>query len=253
MFAQLIHVLQPSLLLCLMLFSPIGQAATLNIATIMLVPMGMQEGSRESGILYDIANEVAETAGFVPNNVILPFPRAARNIIAGKSDMTIMFTNKLILGHSVEGPPVMTLRNVIIGTAEHEYFNLEELRGKTVGSIRSASYDAVFDQDKAILKYELTEYDQIIKMLLANRLDAIIGVETSILHTLKMLKIPRGKLGRPLVLNKKKPRLQFSNNLSKPDRKHLEEALFKMNQSGRIQAIVDKYTKQSCCQVAPGS
>ena len=154
-----------------------------------------------------------------------------------------MFTNKLIEGLCVEGPPVMIVKNVIVGTAEHEYFSLAELRGKTVGSIRSASYDNVFEQDRAILKYELTEYDQIIKMLLANRLDAIIGVELSILHTLKILKIPRSKLGRPLVLNKKKPRLQFSNNVSAPHRKRLEEALFTLNQSGRIQAIVDKYTR----------
>ncbi len=68
----------------LILFASQAMAEVLNIMTLGLPPYGYLDKGRPAGLSYDIANKLAEEAGYTSKNIIAPLVRAVQDIASGK-------------------------------------------------------------------------------------------------------------------------------------------------------------------------
>jgi ABC-type amino acid transport substrate-binding protein len=61
------------------------------------------------------------------------------------------------------------------GQSTKGFSHLNELANKVVGQVRGTTYSDEFSKNESIIKYEVSNYDEGLKMLSQGRLDAFIG------------------------------------------------------------------------------
>jgi ABC-type amino acid transport substrate-binding protein len=240
------------LIYCLFIFSFILLSGTsfadseeLSIATIQVAPFGFfTEDEKSTGLLYDMANLIAEAAGFSYVNRIVPFARMIAELESGESDFSIFFLSKKNEKAALQVAPLFPIENVILGLKGTTIKSLEELHGKTVAIVRGARYDDAFDADTAIIKYETKDYHHSVRMVIHKRLEAMIGPKIGLLFTAKQMGSSADSFGEPLVLNTKDAWLQFSRK--KADKKkmdRLKAASEQLLKDNTISGLIDKYVR----------
>ena len=175
----------------------------LPIAIVDLPPWVIHDTShRPHGIFVDLARQLAETTELLLLPVSVPYARALALLRSGQAAM--MFAYDTTRLHSVADalPPIAREDVLLIGRAKKPFASLSELRGSVVGHLRGTKYDPGFIADPAIIKYESNSYEQVLKMLLLGRLDAIVAPHTPLFYTMEKMGIPREQLGSALILSR---------------------------------------------------
>jgi polar amino acid transport system substrate-binding protein len=218
-------------------------ARELNIDTIEIYPFGyIGADGNNTGMIYEIGNIIAKTAGFTYTNRLRPYPRTIVDLKNGNADFIIRYSNPELLKESLPVTPILGFNSIIIGKVGHNFKSLNDLQGKMIGVIRGGVFSDKSFEDKAILKYEVKDYEQSFNMLLANKLDAIIGSTIGLNSTAKKMKIAKTQLGLPLMLEKKYFILFLSKKKADPQTIiALKNAVEKLNKSTVISKIVEKY------------
>ncbi len=116
----------------------------------------------------------------------------------------------------------------------------EDLKGKEILIHTGKSYFDRFDNDSSLRKYPVSDYDQAIKMIHANRSDVLIIPEREGDYLMKQLGIRLKKSpylikGRNsfITISKKSPILALQ--------KKIEESLIQMDRDGTTEKILDRY------------
>ena len=223
-----------------------AQSKTLNIATIDVAPFGFYTADNQpSGMMYEISNLIAEEAGIAYTNKILPYARTPYALKVGDSDFVLRYTNQQLSEEALQVVSVVPMQNIIVGLASNRYESLSDLHGKTVASVRGAVFDKKFTADTKIFKTDTNDYDQALKMLFNKRLSGVIGSRVGIYYTVHKLNYSYDQLGEPLLLNTKHFWLHFSKvNADQETIVKLKAATLKLQESGLINKIVDKYMGQ---------
>jgi polar amino acid transport system substrate-binding protein len=216
---------------------------SIRIVTPEMPPFGFYtEDKKSSGILYEISNQIAEEAGFSYSNRIVPFARLIWELESGMADFGIFLVSKENEKIAIKVAPIIPLENIVVGMKGMTIPSLESLHGKKVATVRGAKYDEAFTQDDAIKKYETSNYEQSIKMLVNHRFDAMIGPAMGLYFTAKRLGYSRNNFGVPLVLNTKDTWLQYS--ITTADQKKiqvLKKAVERLAKKNLFQDIISKY------------
>lgn len=217
----------------------------LKIATILGPPWGfMGSDGHPTGMMYEIGNRIAEVAGLRYTNSLVPYPRTAADIENGSADMTIRFGNDQMTRGAVPAGVVVSMPVILVGPSGKNYSKLSELRGKTVGVVRTSKYVEQFDTDNAIQKYPVNDYVTMAKMLAMRRLDAGVGSSMGLFYGAYMAGVKPDDIGVPLVLGSNDFILFVSKKTAKPETtRALKEALDKLSASGEIKQIMSKYSK----------
>lgn len=176
-------------------------AETLNIVTLDLPPYGYVEKGVRMGLNYDLGNELARAAGLEPENRIVPLARGIEDISSGRADIIIMFPNPEINSYGVNLGEVLPMETVIVGRAGTVLRTLRDVRGKTLATVRGAKYDDRVSKKSGIILYPTDSYEQSLKMLLAGRVDAVIGPNLGLYSTARKMNVPKQALCEPLVLS----------------------------------------------------
>ena len=135
-----------------------SEAKSLRIVTIAVEPFGMVDGAgHESGIVYDIANRLAEESGLEAENSIVPYPRAVAMIESGEADLLISLVNTSLKATAIAR--ISFVENVVIGRSNDHYRAIEDLHGKGVAAVRGAEYDKRISTDPRIKKYAVNSYE----------------------------------------------------------------------------------------------
>ncbi|MGF1742741.1 transporter substrate-binding domain-containing protein [Vibrio profundum] len=225
----------------------ITQAKTLKISTVELVPVGFKnEHNQPSGLLYDIANAIADNAQLPYVNTLKPYPRILLELESGTADISMLYPNKRLKGKVVNIAKIFTDSNVIVARPEFTIRSLTDLHGKKVATIRNAHYSSEFDSDVNITKVSVNNYNQGIRLLLHGRVDAIIGALGSISYELKTMDTKWDAFGQPYVLNTKTVWMQMSSK--NYDRKLVDKLISSINtlkQQGVLKEIIVKYTGET--------
>ncbi len=211
------------LLLCFIFFSGYLSAPlqsqenkTLQIRTISISPYGITSEGKFSGIYYDLANTLAREAGYNVSHAIYPYARIIHELKYGKTDLTIMFKYKELEDHVTYIAPLPSLKNVVIGLKESHFPSIQSLKYKKIAYLRGAKFSDEIDNDADVLKTPIRDFDQGISMLLAKRVDAIIGPLDPITMAFNNLKItgklPEPTLGLPLIVSERTPWIQLSKH-----------------------------------------
>ena len=186
------------------------QPKQLKISTLDFPPYAINDGLKPRGIYYDTANRLAREAGFRSNNTITPYARIKSELKSGQTDMTIMFKYQDLEDHVIYVAPLKSLKVVVLALNGTTFKNTASLKGKKIAYLRGANFSPVIDNDPDILKHRTADFLQGVKMLMAGRVDAIIGPMAPIISA--AVNVDRGEslFGEPLMLTEKTPWVQIS-------------------------------------------
>ena len=215
----------------------------LKIDTIQMPPFGFYtENGKETGLLYDISNLIAEKAGFSYKNRIVPLARLLKELEHGSADFGIFLYSEKNNRIVIPVLPLFPLKNVVISAKGVKFESLESLHGKSVAKVREAVYDEAFEEDTLIKKYDVNNYEDGIRMLLKNRMDGMIGPEMGLFFAAKKAGYSLEDFDEPLLLNTKDAWLQFSKTAG-TDKKinAVKSAAEELLKDGTIQKYIEKY------------
>ena len=216
---------------------------TIEIRTIGIPPYGIEDQHGQSGIYYDTANLLAKEAGYKVNNHIYPYARIINELKAGQTDMTIMFKYKELDGHVTYVAPLPVLKTVVIGRKNTTFDSIDSLKGKTLAYLRGAKFSDAIDNNTEITKQVTDDFTQGIKMLMFDRVDAVIGPLEPILNAAKNMNYEEDIFGAPLVVDERTPWVQISKKSSTKVSPDTLKAVYQsIQQRGDLEAIRQKYS-----------
>lgn len=218
-------------------------AAVLKVVIFALVPFGMLDvAGQPAGVAVELQKALAQESGLPMAIQLVPYPRAIAMVAAGDADLVFSFQNQQLQAHAHTLGMIASGDVVVVGRAGSRYGSRADLRGKKLGHIRGAHYDAQLQSDPAIARYEAVSYEQMVKMLVEGRFDAVLGARLSILHTLRLLGMPRGRLGPELVVGRRDMLVHYANKRYDPQiAARLERALAAMRARGTAAALMKPY------------
>ncbi|WP_377705666.1 substrate-binding periplasmic protein [Pseudoduganella sp. UC29_71] len=218
-------------------------AKPLKVVIFALVPYGMPDAAGQpSGVLVELQKQLAQESGLPMEMQLVPYPRAMAMVAAGDADLVFSFPNQQLQQHARALGAIASGDVVVIGRAGSRYATAADLRGKKLAHIRGALYDAQLQSDPGIGRYEAISYEQMVKMLLEGRFDAVLGARLSILHTLRLLGVPREKLGPELAVGKRDILVHYADQRYDPQvAARLERALAAMRARGAAAALLKPY------------
>ncbi len=203
---------------------------------------GMEQQGQTSGIFVDVMRELSRASGIPIAASMAPKVRGQAMLQTGGADLMIGFDNAELQAHARRVALVASFDVGIVARAGVRLKTLSDLRGKTVGQMRSADYSAAYAQDEAILKYSTNTMAQIVKMLELGRVDAAIGVRESLYYAIRSEGIAPERIGDFLPLESRQAWLHYSKasyNAATADK--LAAALERMRAAGTIAAIIQHY------------
>ncbi|MBI9078575.1 MAG: transporter substrate-binding domain-containing protein [Pseudodesulfovibrio sp.] len=219
-------------------------ADTLRIVTVSLPPYGYTDKGKDTGLSYELCNLIAHQAGFESENRIVPLSRAMEDIATNKADMILMLTNPKISTCATHLGQLLDVETIILGRADSRYRSLKDVRGKTVATVRDAKYDARISKENGFILYPTTNYSQSLKMLLAKRVDAIIGPKLGLYYTARMNNYPRQAFGDPLILSTTKASIFISDKTTDNVSKRISAAMTKIRNNGSAHRLMEEYASQ---------
>jgi ABC-type amino acid transport substrate-binding protein len=239
---------KPSLLFFLASTFVLGNFASLwaqdlKIETINVAPFGfLDQNGKPTGISYEMANMIAQESGLSYANTITPYARTVVDLEYGTASFVIRFVNPEILKNSVQVASVIAMPTIIVGLSDAPFKSLADLHGKTVGVLRGGSFDEAFSNDALIKKYEVDNYNTMMKLLVAKRIDAALGSSIGLYYEAKNLDISKSQLGKPLILNVQENIINFSRKVFDPKIvEKLKNATQALKDQNKLIPIVNKY------------
>jgi polar amino acid transport system substrate-binding protein len=161
---------------------------------------GRDTHGRATGVVVDMAQLLASASGLAIDTSALPYARAATMLAHGQMDLMLAFDTGALAGLP---PPLATIGSediIIVGRRGSNYHALDDLCGRTVGHLRRATFFPAFANAACLLRYEVNSYEQGLRMLAVGRIDAMLGVRSTIDYAVAQARIDAGSLGTPLVL-----------------------------------------------------
>ncbi|QTN29769.1 transporter substrate-binding domain-containing protein [Rhodoferax sp. AJA081-3] len=142
---------------------PAVQAKELRIVTIESAPFGFVGPDRQpTGMMYEIGNLIATEAGFTYSNQLTPYARSAHAVVHGDADFVLRYSSAELAAAAIPVTGVLRLPTIVVGKPASRFESLADLHGKTVGTPRGGRFDASFEADTAILKYQVADYSQML-------------------------------------------------------------------------------------------
>lgn len=219
---------------------------TVEIRTIRLSPYGVKEGNYLSGLYYDMANLIVSNAGYSPNNKVYPYARILKEIKHGKIDLTIMFRHPALYGYVDYIGSLPSKNTVVIGLQGKSFKSIADLSGKKITQLRGGQYNNQIDNDKSIEKHMVNTYSLGVKMLIAGRVDAMLGTMTAIKRTVFELERKENikiNLSAPLIVDIRTPWIQLSQKSSEYiEIEKLKKSFLQLEKQGVFNMLDAKYT-----------
>lgn len=211
-------------------------------------PFSYFEGDEKKGFSIDVINYIKANSKYDFEYVTQPWSRALSNLEFGNVDLI------LTLFSSPEREEIYHIIQPSYGFEANQLFSLvdttikfdgrlQQLSSYSIGTKRAYSYGKAFDQADYIKKYEAISEDVLLKILLARRVDAIIGnpfminrvaIKENITTKIKSI-VPYASLTPVhLALTKKREDSQEIKN-------NLESVLKQLKASLYYQQLLEKY------------
>lgn len=202
----------------------------------------LDANGRKSGLFVEALELIARDSQHQIEITIAPYARAIAMLRSGEADLMISTSNSAVAETAEPMGMLWTTEVIAIGRSGLKLDGLQDLRGRTVGMLRGSDYGAAFLDDHEFRKHEITDQLQGIRMLLEGRLDASIGTRLAVFHSMRLLGVPRARLGGTLAVQSREIHLHLS-------RHHFDEALatelrrvvHELRSSGKADALLAKY------------
>ncbi|MET0319410.1 MAG: transporter substrate-binding domain-containing protein [Duganella sp.] len=161
---------------------------------------GRNDQGRPAGVVVDMARLLATASGTAIDTIALPYARAAAMLAHGKVDLMLAIDTGTLAGLPAPLDMLGGEDIVIVGRHGSGYRSLDDLCGRTVGHLRRATFIPAFANAGCLRRYEVNSYEQGLRMLMLQRLDAMLGVRSTIDYVVGQQRMDAGGFGAPLVL-----------------------------------------------------
>lgn len=143
-------------------------------------PFNFIDNNRRTGFSVDVLNYFQRHSNFKFEFIVVPWPRALFLLEKGKVDLVLTLfktPEREKIYHFIEPAYASESSQLFTLKDRNIDFNgqLEQLTPYTVGTVREYSYGYAFDNAKFINKPQALTEDNLVKLLLGNRVDMIIG------------------------------------------------------------------------------
>jgi polar amino acid transport system substrate-binding protein len=177
--------------------------APLRMAVMDQMPWaGRDAQGRPAGVVVDMARLLAAASGVAIDTIAVPYARATAMLAGGKVDLMLAFDTGTVAGMPAPLDMLGGEDIVILGRHGSSYRSLDDLCGCTVGHLRRATFIPAFANAACLRRYEVNSYEQGLRMLALQRLDAMLGVRSTIDYVVSQQRMDAGDFGAPLVLTR---------------------------------------------------
>lgn len=220
-----------------------AMAKELRIVTIESAPFGfVGKDGKPTGMMYEIGNLIATEAGFTYTNQITPYARSAHMVARGDADFVLRYRSTELAEGAIPVAGVLSLPTIVVGKPALKCRSLADLRGKVVGTPRGGRFDDAFDAESEIQKYQVSDYSQMLKMLMNDRIDAALGSSIGLFYNAYLLGIKKEQFGKPLVLSTQTFELHFSKKTADDETiAALRAAVARLKSRNEVRKVVDRY------------
>ena len=231
----------PALVLSLLLALP-AQARKLKIETIRTDPFGYEDSRGKGGMMYEIGNLIADTAGLEYDNRVVPYARTVLSLREGTADMVLRFNNEELGTVALQVTPVVGMQTVILTRAGMPVNSLADLHGKLLAVVRSFPVDKRISDDRAIRTYVTDSNEHSVRMLFAGRVDAVLGSDVGMYGAANTLGYASSKFAAPLKLDVREFWLHYSRKTADETTiKTLKTTVEKLQRQGAFTRIQQNY------------
>jgi len=213
----------------------------LRIVTVELGACGHMEGGRPAGFCFELGNTLAREAGLEPDNRLVPLARGMEEVSTRKADMIITLPGDRIAGQVEDIGPVQSIIMVAWARVETPLRDARDMAGKTVAVVRGARQE--FDRAKELhfIPFPCKNYELGFKMLMAGRVDAVLGPLQWLVETARRINLNRRFLGQPLAVGRDFMHVYVSVSVPEAVRGRLRKALNRLVEDGTVARLRERY------------
>jgi len=171
----------------------------LKIGVINIPPFGIAEDLKH-GIHYDFISKLLSKMKIRFDIDFYPYSRAVNSIENGTLDLSIFFKRD-DPGNMIEVCKTFGFENLIL--SKNKVNSIANLEMRSVAIIRNAKYESNFDKNSKIKKIQTENYVQSLKLLILNRVDAVIIPAPAYYFYKKSMELDKNDVKLQFVLNKK--------------------------------------------------
>jgi len=225
----------------LVLLATPAAAESLRIITVSLAPYGYLEHGRIVGLSHEVGMAIAQETGYEPSEILGSLSRGVHDLSTGEGDILIMIPTSEVEGVGINLGPMASVEIVAMGRVRQPLRSVEDVRGKTVAVVRKARYDERMSKANGMNEFPVDDYAYSLKMLMAQRVDFVLGPRLGLFSAARQLKLPRKAFGKPLMLATMQACLFVSPHASLEKIEKIKQARNRLLENGAIQQILDKY------------
>ncbi|MDE1714799.1 substrate-binding periplasmic protein [Chromobacterium amazonense] len=203
-----------------------------------------RDGSSAQGLDVELVSAVMRETGTPFRISLLPWERVKLQLAQKEAVAGFVFTGTAERRAQYElVGPLRTGQTVFITLAQSRlryWRDLSDLKPYLIGQVHGYSYETDFDKADLERDQHATTPRQLVSMLLAGRVDVIVGDKTQLLYFIQQLQAENQVrvLSKPLV---EMPRyVAFAKG--DPRARQFEAALRKLQQNGQLQAIQQRWS-----------
>lgn len=229
------------LTLLMVFFAVPAESGELRIMDLALAPYSYEEDGRVRGLLHDLGDALAREAGMTPRGRLVRLVRAVEELSMGRADLVLMLPTEAVMKVADDLGPIFGLETVAIGRRGANFRTVEALRGRTVAAIRGARYDARISAENGIIVSPAQNYLHAFKMLLGNRVDAVIGPRFGLMFTVREAGLPADRFDEPLSLSTVQVCVFVAKRSGPELAERLRKALARLRSNGTVEAVLARY------------
>jgi len=150
--------------------------------------------------VVDLFSKVAEASGITFSTLRVPYAREVLMLENGTIDLAVALKTQVMERIAA---PLVTLgpeEVILVSRPTARISSVSDLHGKVVAILRYSDYYPDIIEDPQVKKYPIISYELGLKMLLGARVDAVIGLRTSLSHAMGRLNLSQDQLGKIMVL-----------------------------------------------------
>lgn len=229
------------LLVILMLACTRAQAEEIAVLSVDIPPYGYTEHGQPAGLIYELSNLIAVTAGYTPKNKLVSLPQVIKGIQKGQASFAILIPKPDLKNLATPLGVVLPLKTMFLGRKDATYRNLRDIRGKRIAIVKGSQRNDYVTHNK-LIPVPTENRLQSLKLLLSGKVDAIVGPMLGIKYTINKQSLPKQAFGSPMLLAVAPGTLYVSNaNSDEEMRTRLASALSQLIHDGAIDALIEKY------------
>ncbi|WP_207264249.1 transporter substrate-binding domain-containing protein [Desulfovibrio sp. Huiquan2017] len=222
-------------------FPALAQARALRIVSPELGTCGSLKEGRPAGFCLELGDALARTAGMEPVNLFVPLARGVEEIHAGTADMIFMPQQADIVELAEDIGTVRPLTMVAWGRVETPLRTVRDLVGKTVAVVRGSRRELDLARSLKFIPFPCKNHELGFRMLLAGRVDAVLGSLHGLTGEVQRIGLRRRFLGDPLVLERNSLRAYVARRLPEAVRARLKKALARLVGDGTVARLRSRY------------